>query len=132
MRFKCEECGKTFIYAAKVTHFLEPKEIQKNEDTTLTVGDWVEASVCPFCQSLNFTEYIESVEAQPVEAVYVYDLTSGMQEGLNKLLAEGFEIIARYSKQYMLEKKRKIEPEIPEADMEKAREAYEKLDGGKK
>jgi hypothetical protein len=90
------------VYAAKKTHFLEPKDIQVDEDTTFKAGDTVETHCCPFCQSLNFDE-IPTIEKQ-VEAVYVHELTTGPQTALDGLLAQGYVIVGRYAKQYILEK----------------------------
>lgn len=150
MRFKClnPECGKLFVYAATANEWKETTSVS------------LEKHVYPYCQSLTFSEYTEQPEAQaPVEAVYVYDLTTGMQDGLNKLLAEGFEIVNRFSKQYHLEKKLREEPKPDltkasfselEAELNRRREevkdvmehpptgskmlqaeeAYKKLDGG--
>jgi hypothetical protein len=100
MKFQCQNpaCGKVFLYTAKKT------DLGKEGDFSL---EW---HVCPYCQSLDFTEYMEPPTPQPdVEAVYVYELTTGPQVELDKLLAEGYKIANRYSKQYHLEKPKKTE-----------------------
>jgi hypothetical protein len=66
--------------------------------------DSLESSVCPFCQSKTFTEYVEPVEVEQVENVYVYELGSGPQTVLDGLLAQGYRIVNRYAKAYHLEK----------------------------
>jgi hypothetical protein len=64
----------------------------------------LETDVCPFCQSKTFTEYVEPVEVEQVENVYVYELGSGPQTVLDGLLAQGYRIVNRYAKAYHLEK----------------------------
>lgn len=102
-----------------------------------------EIPVCPICGNLEYSEYTETVE--DVESVYIYDLTSGPQTELNGLLAQGYKILNRYSKQYHLEKP-KAKPEqkdlfkegveatqqIAESTFDiTAKEAYAKLDEAK-
>lgn len=95
----CNDCGKKFLYAAK--------------QVTITNTDSIEKHVCPYCLNLNITEApIVEAEKEQIEAVYVYDLKSGMQTELNELLAQGFEIVARYSKQYHLEKPKRKTADI--------------------
>jgi hypothetical protein len=101
MNYQCEKCKKVFIHPAKHVHFLEPKDIAVDEDTTIKAGDTVETDVCPFCFSKDFSECADN---QDVSNVYVYDLTSGPQTELDGLLALGYRIVNRYSKQYHLEK----------------------------
>lgn len=59
MQYKCDK-GHLFIHVAKQTHFLEPKEIEKDEDTTCTVADAIERSVCPFCFSPFVKEHVDA------------------------------------------------------------------------
>jgi hypothetical protein len=95
------------VYAAKKT---VPVGMNIAEDDALAdvvkTGKFVaqfEVHCCPFCQSLNFDE-IPTIEKQ-VEAVYVHDLTAtGPQTDLDGLLAQGYVIVGRYAKQYILEK----------------------------
>ena len=95
--------------------FTHPEEHTENEfnglvtrtDTFIHPADNVVVAYtitkrCPTCQSITYTE-TPSVEPV-VEAVYVYDLTSGDQKLLATLLAEGWTITSRYAKQYILEK----------------------------
>ncbi len=91
---KCVDCDKTFLYAAK-------KSIAATTDQTCTV----ETYVCPYCESLNLAEQEPEapVQEQPTN-VYVYELTTGAQTELDKLLAQGYQIVSRFSKQYHLEK----------------------------
>jgi hypothetical protein len=50
------------------------------------------------------------VSEQKTVAVLVVDLVTGENLALNKALSEGYEIAARYSKQYILEKKEALKP----------------------
>lgn len=94
----CTNCQKRFIYASIKVEMLESSTL--------------ETHVCPYCQSIDLTEApLETVQPVSVEAVYVHDLTSGNQEALNKLLAEGYVIVNRYAKQYHLEKQ--VQPKQP-------------------
>jgi hypothetical protein len=94
-RFLCDKNHK-FTYPAKQTSI--------NEDSY----ESLEVSVCPFCQSKTFDEYQEPVAN--VESVYIYELTSGPQLGLDKLLADGYVIVNRYAKTYSLEKLKVVIP----------------------
>jgi len=109
-------CGKNpthiFHHPAKLTEntFKEPLVIQDlNLADVKVMGPAVpvsviERSVCPFCDSREYSEYIESTETKQVENVFIYELTTGPQLGLDKLLAEGYEIVGRSVKLYQLEK----------------------------
>jgi hypothetical protein len=66
-----------------------------------------ESNVCPFCHSKEYTEAPpEPATEQRTEAVLVIDLVTGENLALNKALADGYEIVGRYAKQYTLEKKK--------------------------
>lgn len=98
MKFQCADCQKVFLYTAKKTHFLIPKDIQVDEDTTIKAGDTVETHICPYCQSLNF---IEHVEPQP-------EIISALSCELNEVdswLKIGYEVHALYQKTATLVKK---------------------------
>ena len=62
--------------------------------------------VCPDCGNRNIVEYTEP--ASEVANVYIYDLGSGPQTELDGLLAQGYVIQNRYSKQYHLEKPKEV------------------------
>jgi hypothetical protein len=100
-RFLCDKNHK-FTYPAKQTSI--------NEDSY----ESLEVSVCPFCQSKTFDEYQEPVAN--VESVYIYELTSGPQLGLDKLLADGYVIVNRYAKTYSLEKLKVAEAKKEQPD----------------
>lgn len=68
----------------------------------------IDISVCPFCESKEYSEFVEP--AEDVESVHIYDLTTGPQTELNSLLAQGYKIVNRYSKQYHLEKPKTKNP----------------------
>jgi hypothetical protein len=100
-RFLCDKNHK-FTYPAKQNSI--------NEDSY----ESLEVSVCPFCQSKTFDEYQEPVAN--VESVYIYELTSGPQLGLDKLLADGYVIVNRYAKTYSLEKLKVAEAKKEQPD----------------
>ena len=100
MKYQCSnpECNKTFIHTAKAVNYSFPK-------TTGITTDYIETAVCPHCGSKNYDETTQAPVVQvQVESVYIYDLTSGPQTALDALLAQGYVIVNRYSKQYHLEK----------------------------
>lgn len=92
MKYIClnEGCGKLFMHPAKHSVNLS--------------GLTTETHVCPYCGSLDIEEYTEQPTQTETANVYVYELTSGAQTGLDNLLVAGYKIVARYSKQYHLEK----------------------------
>ena len=100
MKFQCDK-GHIFLFPA----------IQHN-GLNGSLDIWTETKVCPFCNPINaeISEFIEPAPAQEaVSNVYVYDLTSGAQTELDKLLGQGYKIVNRYSKQYHLEKPKPTE-----------------------
>lgn len=102
MKYQCKQCTKIFIHPAKQTNYAFNN--QNPEDFTLTSIN--EASVCPFCRSREYSEFTEPIITdQKTTAVLVVDLVTGENLALNKALADGYEIIGRYAKQYTLEKK---------------------------
>jgi hypothetical protein len=83
-------------------------------DTPAELADAVydrttETQVCPFCQSKTFTEYVEP-EAEAVSNVLVIELSTGPQLAIDKALADGYKVVGRYAKQYVLEKCTPKEP----------------------
>ncbi len=112
MKYKCDACGKLFIHPAIKTVSSTPA-FQFDQTTSATLkplsSETLETHICPFCQSLTYSEFAES-EPQ-VETVYVYDLTSGAQTELAGLLAQGYIIKVRYAKQYLLEKTKEVKKE---------------------
>lgn len=103
MKFIClnESCGKLFVYPAK----LRKPILESYQPSGLF--EETETHVCPYCGSLDIEEYTPEPLPQQVEEianVYIYDLTTGPQTQLDKLLADGYKIVNRYSKQYHLEK----------------------------
>jgi hypothetical protein len=107
MLFECQnpECKKHFHYTAKLTEQIIPNSIYTGFPVNNT-----ETSVCPFCLSKEFIEYIPPVEPteQPVN-VLVIDLTTGPQLQVDRALADGYKIVNRYAKSYVLEKCGKVE-----------------------
>lgn len=117
MKYQCQnkDCGKVFLHPAKeVIYFRQHTEDNSFKDPELgEFKGWVtnpqktvENTLCPFCHSLEYAEYVEPVIEQRTEAVLVVDLVTGENLALNKALAEGYEIVGRYAKQYTLEKKK--------------------------
>lgn len=117
MKYQClnESCGKLFQHAARLTNYgfnfndaaniKQPVPYMHPADFVTTAH--LETYVCPYCGSRDIEEYTPEPLPQTVEEignVYIYDLTSGAQTGLDKLLAEGYKIVNRYSKQYHLER----------------------------
>jgi hypothetical protein len=90
------------VYAAKKTHFLEPKDIQVDEDTTFKAGDTVETHCCPFCQSLNFDE-IPAEEKQVESAIQVE------WNMVDEYLKQGYVIVDKYAKNATMYKYKKPE-----------------------
>jgi hypothetical protein len=107
-KFKCDK-GHVFVYPITITeHTAKEVNVRANPNDVLenyAVVDWFEKTThrCPFCESLDISEF---AEPQPdVSNVFVYNIdVNGEQTALNKLLAEGYKIVARYAKQYFLEK----------------------------
>lgn len=103
-----------FVHPAKLMIYF-PSETTAMENLPPRVGlrSWNtspqrtrESSCCPFCESLEYSEF---VEPQPeVTNIYVHDLTSGANEALDQKLQEGYVIVGRYAKQYVLEKLRGV------------------------
>ena len=109
MKYQCLNCEKLFVYPAKSSI---PVSMNISEDDAIAnvvrTGKFVaqqEMHLCPYCGSLDIEEYVlPSEPVAEVANVYIYDLTSGAQTELDGLLAQGYRIVNRYSKQYHLEK----------------------------
>ena len=121
MQFICDQ-GHKFIYPAKATF----------QRAAIPNPITYEVMICPICDENNekFSEFIEV--ADTVESVYIYELTSGPQTELNKLLADGYTIVNRYAKAYHLEKPKATQPknpdpDAPEAFQDQAASAYAKI-----
>jgi hypothetical protein len=93
--YQCQnpECLKQFLHTAKLT---------TGSNSTQFVS-LLETQVCPFCNSKNYTDYVEIVTEETAN-VLVIELTTGPQIAIDKALAEGYKVVARYAKQYHLEK----------------------------
>jgi hypothetical protein len=104
MRFQCLNCDKLFVYAATVT---ADRTVALIDEPDKESQGTIEYKVCPYCASRDIEEVTPEPTVPTVEEignVYVYDLTSGPQKELDQLLADGYKIVNRYSKQYHLEK----------------------------
>jgi hypothetical protein len=120
MKYQCETCKKTFIHPAKVTEntYSQPQKIVDNTtagtinltEFTSLVLKAVETPTCPHCKSKEYVEFVEPIVTEEIANVYIYDLTNGPQTDLDGLLAQGYRIVNRYSKQYHLEKPKEAKP----------------------
>ena len=110
MRFQCQNqgCQKTFIYPASIQ---QASQLEGQEQLAL-----IETHVCPYCRSLDFSEFVES--AIDTANVYIYDLSSGPQTTLDGLLAQGYRIVSRYAKAYHLEKPKEAKPDLKASNVE--------------
>ena len=86
MKFKClnEKCNHPFMYPAK-------KEVAKVGDEAREETIVIETSVCPFCQGLEFEEY---VEPQP----QIVSVKSVPIEDVDALIKEGYVVLEVYAK----------------------------------
>jgi hypothetical protein len=115
-QFICDQ-GHKFHYPAKQIRTLRSgyaQDSSKEEMKESFFDRTIEKSVCPECNSIHFTEYVEP--SNKVQNVYVYDLTSGPQTTLDALLAQDYDIVARYAKAYHLEKKKPAEKKVEQPD----------------
>jgi len=125
--YQCEK-GHLFVHPTKIRTYLKasdnPKIMVAGNLIVADQTDFREETICPECHTLKYKEY---VEPQPeIEAVYVHDLVSGDQTALTEMLAKGWVIVARYAKQYHLEKPKVAVAEAPLP--KEAVEAYQKLE----
>jgi hypothetical protein len=114
MKYQCLNCDKLFVYPAKLisvglngNHHLETAPTAFMHPADYVITSTVEVHVCPYCNSSDIEEYTPAPLPQTVEEianVFIYDLTTGAQTQLDRLLADGYKIVNRYSKQYHLEK----------------------------
>ena len=93
-----------FVHPAKKT---ERHWVHEQKDIATSMGTEFETRVCPECRAIHYTENPQP--EQQTTNVYIYDLTTGPQAELDGLLAQGYRIVARYAKQYHLEKLQQIE-----------------------
>jgi hypothetical protein len=124
MKYQCSK-GHIFSHAAKLieNHVRDFQYSSMTPQPTSYPDNVLEFAICPICQSKTFDEYQEPVAN--VESVYIYELTSGPQLGLDKLLADGYVIVNRYAKTYSLEKVKVVIPkgETIEEIIEKVKES---------
>lgn len=98
MKYKC----------SKGHVFLLPMIVHATQEGSDQV--WIEYKACPECAfeyNYKIEEFVEPLPVPIQEAisnVYIHDLTSGAQTALDALLAQGYRIVNRFSKQYHLEK----------------------------
>jgi len=81
MKFICQSCKKTFVYPAKLQEAIEKVGI-------------LESHVCPYCRSLDFTEYIEEPKTEPKMLDMIECEVTGVKDALEK----GYVVLDRYAK----------------------------------
>jgi hypothetical protein len=101
MKYCCLNCNRIFLHPAKLIE-TQPSAMFSDGSRTKIGDAQTETSVCPICLNKTYEEIAEV--AEDIANVYIYDLTTGPQTALDHLLAEGYKIVNRYSKQYHLEK----------------------------
>jgi hypothetical protein len=129
MLFECQKCKERFHYPAKLITLGMPQddlkmlsafiaEAPKDSELIPLIDIFtnlkkafdmasLERCVCPFCQSKTFAEYIEPTVTEQTVNVLVIDLTTGPQLQVDRALADGYKIVNRYAKSYVLEKSAK-------------------------
>jgi hypothetical protein len=132
---KCEDCGATFIYAAKQTitkpyNYLPDIHTSTWEHTTQTI----EVYVCPFCEKNRIIEAPEETQTKGK----ITALISVPNSEVNTRLAEGYEVMEDkiYAKETIMIKRESIAElpsnvdcgNIPPAIVAEAEGAYQKLD----
>jgi len=76
MKFECLDCHKKFVYPTKKIEQLFPVE-GAHYPTKI-----IEAHVCPYCESLNITEYIEpQPDITSVISIPIEDVDAKLKEG---------------------------------------------------
>jgi hypothetical protein len=129
MQFKCDS-GHLFHYPAKrLKRMGNMKKIQQALEAGKTaVAEEVEVSVCPFCLSKTFTEYVEPVTvADALEDMQLVEFTN-----VKAMVSQGYVELDRKDHVYakgliMLKTKPKIVVEQPDTDCAQAiTEAAEK------
>jgi predicted RNA-binding Zn-ribbon protein involved in translation (DUF1610 family) len=98
MRFKCNSCGETFVYAAKkIQHFGNLKEVtEKLKAGETAVTEDLETHVCPYCGEKDFEEYTQPSE-EPVVEKHYYGEWEGNTTLINQLLEQGYVIQEKLS-----------------------------------
>jgi hypothetical protein len=114
MKYVCKdsECGKQFQTLAKIVMYDYTGNLEKEfvHPTDHLMISQTEYYCCPHCGSQDFDEApAEPVKQEEICNVYIYELTTGAQTELDKLLASGYKVVNRYSKQYHLEKPKQTE-----------------------
>lgn len=99
MKFEClnPDCKKTFLYAAKHVHFLEPRSIQETVYTSFKLSDSIETLHCPFCGSLEFQE-----QSAASPAPKMLDMVECEVTAVKGFLDRGYVVIDRYAKSVRL------------------------------
>jgi hypothetical protein len=124
---KCEDCGATFIYAAKQT-ITKPFCIGAPSVGSVqweNASQSIEIYVCPFCEKNRIIEAPEETQTKGK----ITALISVPNSEVNTRLAEGYEVMEDkiYAKETIMIKRDGISKEAS-VEIASAQEAYGKLD----
>lgn len=123
MKYTCQNCGWAFTQPAEIIKPLNQEgSVAIQVSGMLVISNTIKTFACPRCNSIA---YEETEQNKAPANVYVYELTTGPQTKLDELLAEGYEVVNRYSKQYHLEK-----PKIAPSDAKPKDELGEIIQAG--
>lgn len=106
MKYQCSnpDCKEIFIYAAKlIQQDLHAKQ-DFPKDYSYYAEKIIETHVCPFCESLDFEEYIEPKTIEKISSVKSVEL-----EKVDEWITQGYEVKELYAKMATMIKKEKIE-----------------------
>jgi len=93
MKYQCQSCKKQFTHPAKQVKSSDAENhtLAIAAGTVFSVIDYTEFHVCPFCNSLEFSEYIEpQYEISSVKSV---DLAA-----VDECLKQGYVVRELYAK----------------------------------
>jgi hypothetical protein len=124
---KCEDCGATFIYAAKQT-ITKPFSTVNTLQSSLPwehASQSIEMYVCPFCEKNRIIEAPEETQAKGK----ITALISVPNSEVNTRLAEGYEVMEDkiYARESIMVKRDGISKEAS-VEIASAQDAYGKLD----
>ena len=105
MKYKClnPECKMVFLYAAKLTQQDLHTKQDFPKDHSYYAEKIIETHVCPFCESLEFEEYIEPIIVDKISSVKSVEL-----DKVDEWITQGYEVKELYAKTATMIKKEKI------------------------
>jgi uncharacterized protein (DUF2225 family) len=97
MKFEClnPDCKKTFMYSGRLTK--NDVSIGMN---TAPVTKFFEVNVCPYCQTLDFQEHVESMPVEKIVSVKSVEL-----DKVDEWIGQGYEVKELYAKTATMIKK---------------------------